>query len=174
MFFRGGGAFHTYPEEIRAEGANHAIGPNTTTVIIQGRLPAQWWCTSRNSDEYTQKKKKRVASNLDAPFGVKSLCTVSRIGSLKEAKWTFLGKGVYLPWKFYCSFPPLLSSHSQHSSNGGLNYLRVGYSYFFKFYNTGSGINIHYRIVNLLSFPFIILLNGSWNSCNSKIASAPV
>jgi len=31
-----------------------------------------------------------------------------------------------------------------------------------KIYNPGSGINIQYRIVNLLSFPLVILLNGSW------------
>jgi len=32
---------------------------------------------------------------------------------------------------------------------------------FKKFYNPGSGINVQYRIVNLLSFPVVILLNGS-------------
>jgi len=30
-----------------------------------------------------------------------------------------------------------------------------------KIYNPGSGINIQYRIVNLLSFPLVISLNGS-------------
>ena len=30
-----------------------------------------------------------------------------------------------------------------------------------KFYNPGAGINIQYRIVNLLSFPLVISLNGS-------------
>jgi len=35
------------------------------------------------------------------------------------------------------------------------------FCFLLEFYNPGSGVNIHYRIVNLLSFSLVILLNGS-------------
>jgi len=54
-------------------------------------------------------------------------------------------------------------AHTERHPPKEIGRARPIFFYFFEFYNPGSGINIHYLIVNLLSFPLVILLNGSLN-----------